>query len=195
MELKSARLVKDLRPVLTTKSEKILTSEDVVYWVFSGITNAAWENMTVLNPQKLDNEFPKTFGHYHTTNVIETYKLIHGEGLFQLQKRMSENNEWAIDKLEAVYFVRLDIGEEISITPEWGHSWSNIGTEPLVTFDNWRSGHTPQDYEPMEKLHGMGYYLSGKIDDIKIEPNPNYQSLPAPKVLTVKGFYQLTGRV
>ena len=32
-----------------------------------------------------------------------------------------------------------------------GHSWSNIGKEPLITLDNWKEGHTPGDYEPIEK--------------------------------------------
>lgn len=192
MELKSARSCKDLYPVLATKTEALLQDGSTVYWVYSGITDSKWENMTVTRPQKLGKEFPKTFGHYHSQNFLETYKLVQGTGLFLLQKKFYESGIWIWNQLEAVYLVRPEIGEEIRITPEWGHAWINIGNEPLVTFDDWRSGHIPQDYEPIERLHGMGYYLTNENNEVRIDPNPEYKLLPPPKVITVKGFYQVT---
>jgi oxalate decarboxylase/phosphoglucose isomerase-like protein (cupin superfamily) len=195
MELKTARTCIDLAPVLFTPIDKLNNIDETVYWVYSGVTQSKWENMTIISPQKLGSEFPKTFGHYHTQNVLETYKLIHGKGLLLLQKKYYENDMWVPNKLDRVYLVKLEPNEEIIITPEWGHSWSNIGDEPLVTLDDWRAGHTHHDYDPVERQKGMGFYLTHNGDEVKIEPNHNYKALPVPKIISLKGFYQITGRL
>jgi hypothetical protein len=44
--------------------------DDVVYWVFSNISKTG-ENLTLISPGDYNGEFPKTFGHYHSSPVTE----------------------------------------------------------------------------------------------------------------------------
>ena len=164
--------------------------DDPVYWVFSGVSKS-WENMTVISPGSYSGEFPKTFGHYHTSNITERYKLITGQGLLLMQKRKFADDDWIIDQLERLYLVELIPGDEIDITPEWGHSWSNIGNEPLITLDNWKEGHTPGDYEPIEKMGGMGYFLVKSPNGAEYKPNPKYKDVPRPEWITAGDFKKL----
>ena len=64
-----------------------------VYWVFSGISNE-WENMTVISPGLCGDEFPKTYGHYHNTEVTEKYKLLSGQGILLMQRRKFVDDDW-----------------------------------------------------------------------------------------------------
>jgi oxalate decarboxylase/phosphoglucose isomerase-like protein (cupin superfamily) len=176
-----------MNPVMYDKN---ITGDDPYYWVFSEISSDKWVNMTVIVPGK-DGELPKTFGHYHTTPVKETYKLIHGEGVLLLQKKSEKDGKWDKNRVEEVYWVLFKPGDELIITPEWGHSWSNLGNTPLVTFDDWDHGHSPDDYKPIEELEGMCFYLVRNGEDIKSIPNKNYIDLPEPKWITAKEFNEL----
>ncbi len=192
MLLKSTRTLKEMIPVLLSRDvEKSANESDPVYWVFSNVSKS-WENMTVISPGNYDGEFPKTFGHYHSSSgTIERYKLLTGQGILLMQKRKFVDDDWAVDQIEKIYFVEFLPGDEIDITPEWGHSWSNIGNEPLVTLDNWRDGHTPQDYEPIEKMGGMGYYLISKNGGAEFIPNKSYKELPKPEWITAEDFNKI----
>ena len=190
MLLKSTRPLKEMVSVLADPNLKEHNPESVVYWVFSEVSKL-WENMTVISPGSYSGEFPKTFGHYHSTNVTERYKLLSGRGILLLQKRRFDDDDWIIDELEKIYFVELVPGDEIDITQEWGHSWSNIGNEPLVTLDNWREGHTPGDYEPIEKMGGMGYFLMQNNGGAEFKPNPKYNNIPNPEWITLEDFKKL----
>jgi oxalate decarboxylase/phosphoglucose isomerase-like protein (cupin superfamily) len=193
MLLKSTRSLKEMVPVLYDKSMGTDVSGDV-YWVFSGISNE-WENMTVISPGLYGNEFPKTYGHYHNTDVIEKYKLLSGQGILLMQKRKFVDDDWSLDELEKIYFVEFLPGDEIDITPEWGHSWSNIGREPLVTLDNWKEGHTPGDYEPIERMGGMGYYLIRNNGGAEFVPNSKYKDLPKPEWVSAKEFNSINNEL
>ena len=186
MLLKSTRSLKEMVPVLYDKGMGTDVSGDV-YWVFSNISSE-WENMTVISPGLYSNEFPKTYGHYHNTEVTEKYKLLSGQGILLMQKRRFVDDDWSLNELEKIYFVEFMPGDEIDITPEWGHSWSNIGKEPLVTLDNWKEGHTPGDYEPIEKMGGMGYYLVKNNGGAEFVPNSKYKDLPKPEWISAKDF-------
>lgn len=165
---------------------------DPVYWVFKGVTEEQWENCTIIVSGKLGSEYPKTFGHYHPQGVpIEIYHLIEGEGVLQMQKKKIVNGELQADEVEEVYLVKAKPGDEIAITPDWGHSWSNVGSGPLISFDNWRTGHTPSDYEPIEKMKGLAYYLIEENGEVKAVPNPEYKNLPEAKWITASDFAKL----
>ena len=142
MLLKSTRTLKEMIPVLLDQNA---VGSDPVYWVFSNVSKK-WENMTVIAPGSYNGEFPKTFGHYHAKDVVETYKLLSGQGILLMQKRKFIDDDWSSDQIEKIYFVEFVPGDEINITIEWGHSWSNIGDTPLVTLDTWTQGHTPFGY-------------------------------------------------
>ena len=191
MLLKSTRTLKEMVPVLSNADlGEGVNYDDLVYWVFSNVSKK-WENMTVTTPGDYNGEFPKTFGHYHSSAVTERYKFISGKGIFVLQKRKLVDDEWASDQLEKIYFVEFLPGDEIDITQEWGHSWSNIGDEPLITLDDWKEGHTHGDYEPIENMGGMGYFLVKKNGGAEFVPNPNYKDLPKPEWITAKDFNNL----
>lgn len=191
MKIKSERKIEELRDVLLDKESK---GPETAYWVFDEVSQGKWENMTVTAPGTYGKEFPKTYGHYHSTPVPETYKLIQGEGFFLLQKKYldeQKNNEWDIDRVSEVILVKLEIGEEITINPEWGHSWINVGKEPLVTFDDWRSGHQFIDYLPIKRFKGLAYYVVKEDDgSIGFVPNSNYKDLPSPKVINLKEYIE-----
>lgn len=190
MKLGSTRILEALRPVLKDPASLGL---DPVYWVFSEVTPEGWANVTVIAPGKLGQEYPKTFGHYHPDDAPdEIYHLIEGEGVLILQKKyIDEAGQWQQDRVAEVVLIKASSGDEIVIKKEYGHSWSNIGDGPLISFDNWRSGHTSADYEVIERLHGMAYYLIEEGGEIKATPNPNYTNLPEPTWTIVEEFASL----
>ncbi len=169
------------------------TGPDPVYWVFGQISDDRWANVTIITAGRYAGEYPKTFGHYHGSNDPETYHLIEGEGVLMMQKKHMEGGVHVPDEVDEVYLVRAKPGEEILITPEWGHSWSNIGDTPLISYDDWRSGHTPADYEPIEKLQGLAYYLVEENGEPTPVPNPNYKNLPQAQWVTVSEFKEIQG--
>lgn len=188
MKLTSTRTLEDLKAVLKDPSS---SGPDPAYWVFSEVSQSKWANITVWAPGKHGEEYNKTFGHYHPENAVdETYHVIEGRGILQLQKRHIEEGSWIQEKVDEVLLIKAEAGDEIIIPWEYGHHWSNIGDGPLVTFDNWRSGHTPADYEPIEKLHGLSYYLIEESGEVKAIPNSNYKDLPEPVWLTAQEYAQ-----
>jgi glucose-6-phosphate isomerase, archaeal len=188
MKLGSTRELAGLKPVL---KDPEASGPDPVYWVFAEVGAHPWDNVTITAPGRLGEEYPKTFGHYHPVDAQdEIYRLITGEGIFMMQKKKLVDGNWIEDEVEAVCLIKAQPGEEIVIKPEWGHSWSNVGSAPLITFDNWTFGHSPHDYDIMEKLHGMAYYLIDENGEPKAVANPNYKNLPEAQWLTVTEFKQ-----
>lgn len=191
MLLKSTRTLKEMVPVLSNiNSEGQADFDTSVYWVFSNVSKI-WENMTLIAPGEFNGEFPKTFGHYHSSNTTEKYKLLSGKGILLMQKRKFVDDDWVSNELEKIYFVEFLQGDELNITKEWGHSWSNIGNEPLVTLDNWKDGHTPADYQPIEEMGGMGYFLVKNNEKANLIPNPKYKDLPKPEWISAKEFNRI----
>ncbi len=105
-----------------------------------------------------------------------------------MQKKLFRNDEWVQDEVEEVVLVKARPGEEIIITPEWGHAWTNIGQSALISFDDWRDGHSPDDYKPIEKLGGLAFYLVEENGEPRPVANPNYKNLRQPLWLTAEEF-------
>ncbi len=158
---------------------------DLVYQVFTDLGVHRWINKTVISPRRVGREFPKTFGHYHSKDIPETYLLSEGKGVLVLQRPK--------EKIQEVVIVTPKINEEIVITPEWGHSWSNIGESPLVLFDDWSAGHEEREYEPMKRHKGLAYYIvTGQDGPIAIKNDSylSYLELPEPQWITVEEYNQ-----
>lgn len=185
MRLGSVRDLMGNQPVLM---DPAAAGPDPVYWVFTDISQGKWKNMTLWAVGRYGKEFPKTFGHYHGTAVNETYQVVSGAGVFILQKKFMEDGVWTAEKVKEVLIIQAKAGEEITITPEWGHSWSNVGDTPLITFDDWTAGHEPSDYAMIEKLQGLAYYLIDDAGKPKAVPNPKYVDLPEPVWISAEEF-------
>lgn len=185
MRINSVRDFEGLRSVLKDPTS---TGPTVAYQVFTEIDEKPWVNKTVISSGLYGSEFPKTFGHYHGKAVDEKYRVVSGTGLLVLQKKHFDQKMWVAEQVDEVLIIKAAAGDELVITPEYGHSWSNVGQDELVLFDNWSSGHTPQDYYFIEKLHGLAYYIVDENGSPKAVPNPNYKNLPEPKWLSAEEF-------
>lgn len=189
MKLSSTRTLEGLKKVLKDPDS---SGPDPAYWVFSEINiepEKDWANITIIAPGNYGGEYPKTFGHYHPEGAKdETYHLIEGEGILQLQKKHFENGVLTPEKVDEVFLIKAKPGDEILIKKEYGHCWSNIGKTALISYDDWRSAHTAADYEPIEKLQGLAYYLVEENGEVKAVPNPNYMDLPEPVWLSAEEF-------
>lgn len=185
MKLASTRELSGLKPVLKDPNA---TGPDPVYWVFSEATDGKWANVTIIAPGSFNGEYPKTFGHYHGVDVPEIYHLIEGEGVLIMQKKHMDGDKWVPEQVDEVLLIQAKPGDEILITPEWGHSWSNVGKGPLISFDDWRSGHSPDDYAKIEQLQGLAYYLTSENGQVKPVANSYYKNLPEPKFITAAEF-------
>lgn len=185
MRVNSVRDLEGLRPVLKDPDS---SGPTVAYQVFIEIDEKPWVNKTVIAAGLYGAEYPKTFGHYHGKAVNETYHVVSGTGLLVLQKKHFDQKMWVAEQVDEVLIISATAGDELIIAPEFGHSWSNIGKDELILFDNWSSGHTPEDYYFIDKLHGLAYYLIDENGTPKAVPNPNYQNLPVPIWLSTTEF-------
>lgn len=175
MVLSFSRTLAEMKEVL---KDPEATGPDPVYEVFTDLGDHFWINKTVIAAGRYGKEYPKTFGHYHNQNVDEVYFVADGQGVLELQNRDSSE----------VFLVRAKTGDQLIIHPEYGHSWSNIGTKPLVLFDNWATAHSPTDYANIEKLAGMAYYLVEKDGQVDVVADKNYPKMPPALWLTAKEF-------
>lgn len=193
MKLAASRsLLEEMKVVFLHNPE--MTGPNPVYQVFTDLNDHFWVNKTVISPGRLGDEYTLTFGHYHGVDVPEKYYVAQGKGVLQLQKKHIGNNVWMPEVVDEALLIKAETGDEVVITPEYGHSWSNVGKNELVLFDNWSSPHCPTDYEAIEKLHGLAYYLIEDNGETKTVPNPNYRNLPEPKWLTTGEFNGYRGR-
>jgi glucose-6-phosphate isomerase, archaeal len=188
MKLEWIRPQSELQEVLR---EPQSLGPEVSYWIFSDLSQK-WNNMTIIAPGLYGSEFPKTYGHYHTQKVTETYRLVSGNGIFILQKKHYDGETWVSDMVSEVYMVKLNPGDEIVVPLDFGHSWTNVGDTPLIVFDDWRQGHVSTDYEAIKELRGMDFYVvKNGGGNVKFEPNKNYKNHPEPKVITASEFMKL----
>lgn len=189
MKLASSRELAKQKEVLR---DPTTSGPDPVYWVFNEVSESDWANITITQTGLYGDEYPKTYGHYHlSTAPDETYLILEGEGVMQLQRKHIENGVLVPEKVDEVFLVRAKAGDTVVIKNDLGHSWSNVGKTPLISYDNWRMGHTPDEYLPIQQMHGMAYYLVEEDGEVKAHANPNYNSLPEPKWVTAEEFAKL----
>jgi len=192
MRFRDVKKFEDVKPVLMDVN---CTGPELVYFVLDQIlTDRVWANMTVLSAGFLGKEYPKTNGHYHKTTTTETYTVVHGKGIMQLQEKMFKDGQFVLNEVTEVYLVEVNSGEKIITPPNFGHSWSNVGNEPLVTYDDCVTGHEANDYGPIQAQHGFAYYLTEVDGKIVPVPNSNYKNLPVPVFLPAAEFNNQLGK-
>lgn len=188
------RKASDLKPVLAFPEE--LKEDFDAYYMFRDvyyrredhkkIVNAGLRfDYTIIPPNRIGDEYIKTYGHYHPEVVSglsypEVYQVLEGEAIYLLQKR--EN-----DKIVEVLAVEASKGDVVLIPPNYGHVTINPSNKKLV-MSNWVCRDFSSIYEPYTKYRGACYYYTGEW--IK---NENYPEVPELKIakpidiLDVKG--------
>lgn len=152
MEASSARNHADMREVLL---EPDATAPESFYYMLRG--GPVKGNVTVWEPGRAGREYIKTFGHYHTWDFPETYRILAGEGVAILQRRGSDDGV-----LEEVRVIIVKAGDTLRIAPGYGHTLYNTGSTFLITVDDSPSNDPSRphaDYEPIRAMKGFAYYL------------------------------------
>ncbi len=117
------------------------------------LKNSLQYDITVLLPEMLGDEFPKTLGHYHslskTVSYPEIYEVLGGRAHFLLQK--------GVGMIEDVVVVEADKGDIVVVSPDYGHVTINPGSEALVMSNLIFTGVKP-DYDSITAKGGAAYF-------------------------------------
>jgi glucose-6-phosphate isomerase len=178
------RSVKNLRTVTSCS----LPDDEIIYSIYRDVCHPSQRelmtkhllryDMTLIFSKMLGNEFPKTFGHYHSlcksVSYPEIYEVLHGRAAFLLQKA---SGNIAAD----IVLVEATEGEAVIVPPDYGHATINTSRENLVV-SNVQSSLAQASYDHVMKFNGMAYFLTIK-GTVK---NPNYV-VPGLRVISAKG--------
>ncbi len=159
---------------------------EVHYFMIRGGTER--KNITVWQSGFVGEEYIKTYGHYHVSDFIETYKVLLGEGIILLQQRKKDGNDVPIDdEVESVKAIFVKPGSVVPIPERAGHLAINTGDAWMVTVDDspvdlrkvketaWP---THADYSAVKKMHGFAYYVVNKEGKPGFVKNPYYKNTP-----------------
>lgn len=151
------------------------------------------QNVTVWESGKVGQEYIKTYGHYHVGDISETYRVLAGEGVAVVQKRMEDaNGEPLDDEIESVFIVRVKAGDALYMPSGWGHLVVNTGNGFLVTIDDSPvsfdkvdpvslPGHA--DYETVKRMRGFCYYVVEREGKPVLVANPLYKKVPNAQII------------
>ncbi len=114
-------------------------------------------DITIIPPNKVGEEFIKTYGHYHPVaegnqSYTEIYEVLDGEAFYLLQK---------LDNGEVVDFVVVEAakGDKVVIPPNYGHVTVNPSDEKL-RMSNWVYREFESRYETYKNMRGACYYYT-----------------------------------
>ena len=168
---------------------------EIHYHMIRGGNN---QNVTVWERGKVGNEYIKTYGHYHVGDISETYRVLYGEGIAVVQKRVAGANGTPInDEIEGIYVVHIKSGDALYMPSGWGHLVANIGNGFLVTIDDSPvsfdkadpvslPGHA--DYEAVKAMQGFAYYVVEEEGKPSLVKNPKYRKVPEVEIIEVKDY-------
>lgn len=167
MSQMSARNLEKMKEVLM---EPDALGPEEMYFMIRGIPN-----ITIWNPGKVGKEYVKTYGHYHKHNEPESYLVLHGEGIFLMQK-MGKTDDEVVD----IKIQKAKVGDVVDIPIGWGHVACNIGKKFLVTADNAPADaeHNQNDYTAIQRMHGFAYYILEENGKPALVKNPKYKKIP-----------------
>ncbi|HNW96363.1 MAG TPA: glucose-6-phosphate isomerase family protein [Candidatus Paceibacterota bacterium] len=168
-----SKRISDLKPVLYDDG---VIGDAVVYDVERGkdAQNGWRQDLTVIYPQMLGREIPKTFGHYHKNNEVEIYEILSGKIGFLCQK----HSVGLPLEIEQVYLIEANKGEKIVIPSEFSMTSINLGETEASMF-NWVNDKIENDYSLFIQNHGACYYIVRKEDGAwEAIKNNRYQKVP-----------------
>lgn len=165
-----SKKVSYLRPVLHDS----LAQDFVVYDVCRGEEekDGIRKDLTLIYPQMLGREFPKTFGHYHKNKETELYEVLEGKVLFLCQKY----NDHPLEIKEA-YLIEAEVGDKVVILQGFSMVSINV-TKSDVLIANWVSSKIENQYDSFSQARGACcYVLKDKEGKLQFERNENYKQI------------------
>jgi len=162
------RYLNEMKSVLYDQKWAKTTPNLEVYYMYRGVKekNGLRYDITVIPPQMLDEEFPKTKGHRHSNQYQEVYQVLEGEVIFLAQKGKK-------NLIEDVYAIQAKKGGVAIVPPDYEHLLINPSKKKLK-IGNWISERCRNIYDFFERLQGACYYYTKK-GWIK---NKNYGKVP-----------------
>ena len=146
-------------------------------------------DVTVIPPYKVGKEEIKTLGHYHPylkgkrISYPEIYEVIHGVGMFLLQKKK-------YGKIVDVILYEGKEGDKIIVPPGYGHITINPSHKVLI-MANLVSDAFSSVYKDIIKKHGAAYYGIKLNHKIKFIKNTNYKEKTHLRRLKAKNPFNL----
>ncbi|MDD5665665.1 MAG: glucose-6-phosphate isomerase family protein, partial [Candidatus Omnitrophica bacterium] len=130
-------------------------------------------------------EFIRTEGHHHKTNLPEVYENNYGNNIFLLFKvkhpRPEEDSsihEPGYEEVEDVMAVFAEPGDHVLFPPGYQHITINIGNTPFVMTD-WVSLNAQSSFKYIKRHNGAPYWVvKGKDGKPEFIPNPRYKNIP-----------------
>lgn len=118
---------------------------------------------SICYPGKVGNEFFMTKGHFHEVfDCAETYICLSGKGIMLME---TPDGEWDAPVLTP--------GKMVYVPGGWAHRSVNIGSEPFVTFFNFR-GDAGHDYATIEEK-GYRKLVVDNNGAVEIVDNPRWK--------------------
>jgi glucose-6-phosphate isomerase len=135
-------------------------------------------DVTLIPPMRLGQEYPKTYGHYHSVGpgglaYAEVYEVLQGTAHVLLQKIERE-------KVIDLYVVEGHPGDKLVVPPDHGHVLINPGEQLLAT-GNSVSRRCAADYEFWRRRKGGACY---EVFERRFVKNPTYGDIPEVKMKT-----------
>lgn len=165
-----SKKVSDLRPVLHDS----LAQDFVVYDVCRGEEekDGIRKDLTLIYPQMLGREFPKTSGHYHKNKEAEIYEVLEGKVLFLCQKYDDNPLE-----IKESYLIEAEKGDNVVILPGFSMVSVNVSkSDSLIA--NWLNSKIENQYDLFIQSHGACcYILKDEKGGLKFERNDNYKQV------------------
>ena len=139
---------------------------------FTIASDGSEENLTVLEPGRIGNEFNKTLGFINRYPGALIYRCVYGHGIIIVQKNDFEGNA------KEIRVLALRPGVEVEVPSGYGHALVNTGRSFLAVVDNVAKNDKFIDFDTVKNRKGLAYYIVDKKGDVGFEKNLHYSFHP-----------------